>query len=132
MKLMDARQFEILRKSMLRDFGRISSGDAHGFIIDLDVALERSGLKKPAIKWRGGDDGLFTATGKFEGQPTDSATLALEHLDDTVAYGDDVAVTLDVSPDAVHISLATWTPVIGLATIRIDVQRADSGDIPGH
>jgi hypothetical protein len=71
MKLLDARQFETVRKSMLRDFDRISSNSAHGFIINLREALERAGLIKSKVKWRGGDDGLFSATGLFAGEPTD-------------------------------------------------------------
>lgn len=132
MKLLDAREFEIVRKSMLRRYGRMSSRSAHGFMIDLDEAFDRAGLIKPKRKWRGDDDGLFTATGMFEGKPADWAKVALAHLEDMMAYGDDVAATIDVSPRAVRISLATWAATIGLATVRIDARRADPGDIPRH
>lgn len=131
METMDTREFETVRRSMLARFGRISSNTAHGLIIDLQLALERAGLARPKIKWRGGDDGLFTATGEFDGQPEEWATKALAALDYDLLYEDGV-VTLDVSPATVHITVATWAPDLGLATVQIDALRLTSGDIAGH
>lgn len=130
METMNARQFETVRRSMLDRFGRISSNTADGLIVDLQLALERAGLAKPKIKWRGGDDGLFTATGQFEGEPVEWATKALAALDYEL-YVDGVA-TLDMSPATVHISVATWAPDLGLATVQIDALQLTSGGLAGH
>jgi hypothetical protein len=126
MDVLDVRQFEAIRRSMLRSFGRMSSRDAKGFIIDLDRALEGAGLGGLTVKWRGGDDGLFTATGQFDGDPAAWPARMLAALED-LGY-EDSAATVDVSSGAVHISFATWAPEIGLATVRIDAQPS-AGDI---
>lgn len=122
MKPVNAEQFESVRRSMLRNVGRMTSENAQGFIIDLANALEEAGLDPASAKWRGGDDGLFTATGRFDGAPSDWSALMLVALDD-LAYVDGCVATVDVSSDAVRVQFATWAPEIGLATVRIDAQR---------
>jgi hypothetical protein len=131
MKMMDARQFEAVRGSMLHRLGRISSSTAQGLIIDLQMAVERAGLIAAKVKWRGGDDGMFTATGQFDGEPSQWATGALAALDRDLLY-DDGAATIDLSSAGVHISLATWAPDLGLATVQIDAKRVTANDLPGH
>lgn len=122
MKPVNAEQFETVRRSMLRNLGRMTSGNAQGFIIDLSNALEKAGLDPTTAKWRGGDDGLFTATGRFDDTPSDWSALMLVALDD-LAYVDGCIATVDVSSDSVRVQFATWAPTIGLATVRIDAQR---------
>jgi hypothetical protein len=120
MQPIDAEQFESVRRSMLRRFGRMSSRDAKGFIVTLDYYLEGAGsLDDLSVKWRGEDDGLFTAAGRFSGDAAPAATRLLAALDE-VAYGGDQAVaTSSVTEGQVHVSFATWDPEIGLATVRI-------------
>lgn len=117
----DEPQFEAARRSMLRQVGRMTSQNAEGFVIDLDYALEGdAGLEDVSIKWRGGDDGLFTAAGRFAGDAATAATRLLAALDD-VAYGVDQAIaTSSVTDGRVLVSFATWSPGIGLATVRIE------------
>lgn len=104
---------------MLRAFGRMTSGDAEGFIIDLQNAVEDAGLDPTPVKWHDGDDALFTATGQFHETPSAWAALMLVTLDD-LAYRDGGIATVDVSSDSVRVQFATWAPTIGLATVRID------------
>ena len=130
MKMTNAREFETERKLALARLGRISSSTAHGFIIDLQLALDRAGLTHSTIKWRGGEDGLFTATGRFDGESSEWATKALAALDYEL-YDDGVA-TVELSPAAVHISAATWAPELGLATVLIDAEPVTPADIPRH
>ena len=132
MQTVDAARFETVRRSMLRQFGRISSRNAHGFIINLQVALDRAGMIKPEIKWRGGDDGLFTAAGQFEGEPKDWASVALAELDDELTYEGAGVVSVDMSSAQVQISFATWDSEIGLATVRIDALRLTPADVAGR
>ena len=80
-----AAEFEKLREAMLQRYLRITSRSADGFIIDLGNALEKAGLDKVKVRWRGGEDGLFTATGEFEGNVENALAVVLGELDD-VAY----------------------------------------------
>lgn len=128
MKPVDTEQFEAVRRSMLRAFGRMTSGNAKGFIIDLQNAIEDAGLDPTTVKWRGGDDALFTATGQFDKTPSARAAFKLVTLDD-LAYRDGGIATIDVSSDSVRVQFATWAPTIGLATVRIDARPKSPGVI---
>jgi hypothetical protein len=46
-------------------------------------------------------------------------------------YEDGIA-TVELSPTAVRISAATWSPDLGLATDVVDAERLRPGDISGH
>ena len=133
MKDIDNERFERLRRSKLREFGRMTSSDADGFIINLDHALETiARLGAVRCKWRGEEDGLFTATGTFQGDSSQVAGRIRLSFDD-LAYGPDQAVaTMSVSAGHVSASFATWADRIGLATVRLDAVQLDtaSGDIP--
>lgn len=113
----------------------MTSGDAHGFIINLDHALETIGrLEQLRCKWRGEEDGLYTAVGAFHGDASQAARRILASFDD-LAYGPDQGLaTLDVTAGRVNASFATWTEQIGLATVRLDAVKldTDSGDIAGR
>ena len=115
---------------MLRRFGRMTSDDARGFVIDLDAALERAGLTRARVTWRGGDDGLFTVNAQASG-PAEGAVLALlDELDDVAYGGDACGATVTVAAGGAHVHFATWSPRIGLATVRIDVtDDRSTGDI---
>lgn len=120
MKPVDAEQFETVRGSMLRRFGRMSSRSAKGFIVTLDYYLEGdAGLDDLSVKWRGDDDGLFAAAGRFAGDAASAAIRLLAALDE-VAFGDQAVATSTVTEGQVQVSFATWDPEIGLATVRIE------------
>jgi hypothetical protein len=127
-KPVDTKEFEAVRRSMLLAFGRMTSRAARGFIIDLQNAIEDAGLDPTTVKWRGGDDALFTATGYFGETPSAWAALMLVALDD-LAYADGGIATVDVSSDSVRVQFATWAPTIGLATVRMDAQPRSPGVI---
>ncbi|MEX1171666.1 MAG: hypothetical protein WEG56_03530 [Chloroflexota bacterium] len=134
MVVIDEPQFEVVRRSMLRQLGRMSSQNAKGFVIELDYVLEGdAGLADVSIKWRGGDDGLFTAAGQFAGDAASAATRLLAALID-VAYAVDQAIaTSSVTDDRVLVSFATWSPGIGVATVRIEAHsRSSPRDLAAH
>lgn len=131
MEPVDAEQFESVRRSMLRTYGRMTYDNAQGFIIDLQNAIEDAGLDPTTAAWRGGEDALFIATGQFDEAPSDWSALMLAMLD-VLAYRHGRIATVEVSSDAVRVLFATWAPKIGLATVQIDAVPKPPGDIPGH
>jgi hypothetical protein len=87
MRVLDAGEFESTRRSGLRSFGRVSSRTAKGFIIELGQPLESAGLGETTVKWRGGDDGLFTVTGRFDGEPGGWTALVLAVAESCPGHG---------------------------------------------
>jgi hypothetical protein len=119
---------------MLRAFGRLSSRGAKGFILELDSALEnQAGLDALRIAWRGGDDALFAATGRFAGSADEAAQQVLAALDYVAFDPAQTVATVSIGGANVHVSFACWDADIGLATVQLDVtSQIVSGDISGH
>ena len=127
MKPMDAGQFELARKRMLRRFGRISGANAKGFLVDLDGALAKAGLTRVKTQWRGDPDWGFTATGEYEGSREVATAAVIQCLVDDVAYGGTAApapvgvTSVAAVGDRVQLRFLTWHPEIGAASVRIDL-----------
>jgi hypothetical protein len=129
MKPVDAPEFAALRRKVLRHYGRIRSADARGFLIDLDQALEKSGLSKVKARWRGDPDWGFTATAEYPGTPEEAISSVLSCLIDDVAYSDVEPATpfasasIDRVGPTIQVLFVTWHPDIGAASVRVDLTR---------
>lgn len=117
METIDARAFETLRQSKLREYGWIMPDDAQGFVSDLGDAFEDAGFASIGVAWLG--NGMFSAGGDIP--PGIGRFGALLQALVRASYGPDRCAATGANEDGrVVISFATWTPEIGVATVRVE------------
>lgn len=115
---MDARAFESLRQARLREYGWIMPDDAQGLVSDLGDAFEDAGFAGIRVEWRG--NGTFFAGGDVAPGGPDRFGALLAALV-RASYGPDRCAATGANEDGrVVISFATWTPEIGVATVRVE------------
>lgn len=124
MQVVDWPTFEAARWEALSRFGRVLSGDAAGFQVDLHDVLERADLTVKKVRWTGDIDCGFVVTVYDAVGPIGSAWSTLRDLlDSDLSYNDDGGALAVVATrrDQMDVAYLTWNPSLGVVTVCLAI-----------